>query len=345
MRKPNILIVGLFLNEKNKHIIMRTAADQLAELFQKHQYCIIKTSYYPNKVKRFLDTFCTILLKRKQYTIGIVPLYGGTASLLWATVSVYLLKLINKQTILIIHGGSIPERMKTKPNGYLRVIQKVDTVVCPSNFIIHHLKQYNIHALLIENVLCLTDYQFHKKNEIQPKLFWMRTFEDAYNPLMAVHVLSILKKKYSNATMVMAGRDDGLLNATQMLAHALNINNAIAYPGYITNAQKNELAEQCDVYICTNKIDNAPVTFIEMFCLGLPVVSVNSGGIPFLVKDGENALLVNYNDAEAMVEKIEWLIQHTQEANKLITNALATSRNYDEEVVVKKWEHLFAQSV
>ncbi|MBS1639264.1 MAG: glycosyltransferase family 4 protein [Bacteroidetes bacterium] len=341
MSKPNLLIVGLFLNEKNKQIIMRTAADQLAELFQKHQYSIIKTSYYPNKIKRFLDTFFTILSKKNKYKIAIVPLYGGTASLLWATVSVYLLKLINKQTVLIIHGGSIPERMKTKPNGYLRVIKKSDKVVCPSNFIIHHLKQYDVNALLIENVLNLSDYQFHQKNEIHPKLFWMRTFEDAYNPLMAVHVLSTLKKKYANATMVMAGRDDGLLHATQTLAKELNVNNTITYPGYITNKQKNELAEQCDVYICTNKIDNAPVTFIEMFCLGLPVVSVNVGGIPFLVNDGENALLVNYNDVEAMTEKIEWLIQNKNEANKLITNAFATSRNYDEEIIIKKWEHLF----
>jgi len=42
-----------------------------------------------------------------------------------------------------------------------------------------------------------------------------------------------------------------------------------------------------------------------------------------------------------MTEKIEWLIQNKNEANKLITNAFATSHNYDEEIIIKKWEHLF----
>jgi len=194
MRKPKLLIVGLFLNEQNKHLIMRTAADQLAALFEKHDYPVIKTSFYPGKIKRFVDTFLTILFKAGSYQTGIVPLYGGTASLLWATISIYLLKLLGKKTVLIIHGGSIPERMKTKPGGYLRVIQKADSVVCPSDFIIHHLQQYHISALLIENVLNLNDYQFHPKKQIRPNLFWMRTFEDAYNPLMAVRVLAILKK-------------------------------------------------------------------------------------------------------------------------------------------------------
>ncbi|MBA4198262.1 MAG: hypothetical protein C0459_11980 [Chitinophaga sp.] len=341
MHKPKLLIVGLFLNEKNKHLIMRTAADQLAELFAKHDYSIIKTSFYPGKVKRFIDTFLTIILKAGDYQTSIVPLYGGTASLLWATISIYLLKLLGKQTILIIHGGSIPERMKTKPGGYLRVIRKSDKVVCPSNFIIHHLKQYNIHALLIENVVNLNDYQFHEKKQIRPNLFWMRTFEDAYNPLMAVKVLSIIKKKYPEAIMMMAGRDDGLLNATQILAKELNVDSSITYPGYVSNQQKNEIAALYDIYICTNKIDNAPVSFIEMFCMGLPVVSVNSGGIPFLVNDNENALLVNYNDAEAMASKIEDLIENRVNSQQLIANALHTSKQFGEEAVLHKWESMF----
>ncbi|MFX5813108.1 hypothetical protein ABTE31_20605, partial [Acinetobacter baumannii] len=84
----------------------------------------------------------------------------------------------------------------------------------------------------IENVVNLNDYQFHEKKQIRPNLFWMRTFEDAYNPLMAVKVLSIIKKKYPEAIMMMAGRDDGLLNATQIVAKELNVDSSITYPGY-----------------------------------------------------------------------------------------------------------------
>jgi len=78
-----------------------------------------------------------------------------------------------------------------------------------------------------------------------------------------------------------------------------------------------------------------------MFCMGLPVVSVNSGGIPFLVKDNENALLVDYDNAEAMAAKIEALVENKISSTALIENAVKRSKQYGEEAVLDKWKALF----
>ncbi len=335
-----ILLVGLFLSEKNKHKIYRTAADQLAELLSKNNYSLIKVSHHTGKIKRFADTLITIFLKKKEYQIAIVPLYGGIASLFWAQSAIMLLKLLNKKVILIIHGGSIPQRLAYQPNRYLRVIDKADVVVCPSNFIVQTLEKYQRKAVLIENVLNINEYTFQNKNKFLPHLFWMRTFEDVYHPIMAVHVLHQLKKKYPTAKMIMAGHDRGLLPAVKQLATELNVIDSIVFPGYITNEEKNKIAQEYDIHICTNKIDNAPVSMIEMMCLGLPIVSVNSGGIPFLVTDNFNALLVDVDDVASMVDKISLIIDNPEIGKKLVQNGIATSSQYDESVVIKKWNFL-----
>lgn len=337
-----ILVVGLFLSEQNKNKIYRTAADQLAELLSKYQYPVIKVSCRVNKFFRLADTLLTILLKSNQYTVAIVPLYGGTASLFWAESATVLLKLLGKKTILIIHGGSIPGRMKTKPSAYLRTIKRVNTAVCPSGFIIETLKQYHVKAVLIENVLNLKQYHFHPKEKFRPYLFWMRTFEDAYNPLMAVRVLALLKKKYPTAKMVMAGRDTGMLPVVKRFAGDLFVLDSIGFPGYVSDAEKNRIADEYDIHICTNKIDNAPVSVIEMMGLGLPIVSVNSGGIPYLVTDNVDGLLVNPDDDEQMVEKIITIIEDNQKGKRLVENSQKTILKYDEEVIIKKWKSLFS---
>ncbi|MCC6636053.1 MAG: glycosyltransferase family 4 protein [Chitinophagaceae bacterium] len=343
--QQSILLIGLFLSEKNKHKIYRTAADQLAELLHKNNYFIIKASTYVNKIPRFVHTIFSIIFNSSKYSVAIVPLYGGTFSLFWAEAATVFLKLFRKKIILIIHGGSIPTRMENdrKAKNYLRTIQKAHVVVCPSNYIIHHLQKHGVNAVLIENVLNLSEYSFHEKKLLRPTLFWMRTFEDVYNPLMAVRVLAILQNTYPSAKMIMAGRDAGLLEETKQLAQKLNVIDKIVFPGYIDNTAKNNIAQEYDIYICTNSIDNAPVSTIEMMSLGLPVVSTNVGGIPFIVTNNKDGLLVNLNDDEGMVSKIALLIENINIAEKIIQEGLNTSKKYDEEIVIKKWNKIFKQ--
>src|SRR5207302_287455 len=55
-----------------------------------------------------------------------------------------------------------------------------------------------------------------------------------------------------------------------------------------------------DIFLNTTNCDNTPVSEMEAMACGLPVVSTNVGGIPYLVEDGESALLTPPADAEAM---------------------------------------------
>ncbi len=344
-KKRKILIVGLFLSEKNRHLTMRTAADQLAELLEANQIATITVSDKLNKYGRFADTVSVIYRKRKQYDIGIVPLYGGIMSYIWEALSSSFLKLLGKKVILIVHGGSIPERMKASPAKYLRSFKRADVVVSPSNFFKTVLLQYGIESVLIENVVQLQEYQFHLKQIFRPRLFWMRTLEDIYNPEMAVRVAGILAKKYPDLKMVMAGYDRGMLAGLKELAAGLGIVDKIEFPGYISQQQKNSYAGEFDIYVCTNRIDNAPVSFIEMMALGLPVVSVNIGGIPYLVQDGFNGLLVGLDDDQAMANAIESIISNNQLGKELAKNGLHFSKQFDAQPVVKKWKALFDELV
>lgn len=290
-----------------------------------------------------MDTVSAIVRHSLSYKIAILPLYGGNGSYIWTKVSITFLRALRKKIILIVHGGSIPDKMKVQKEKYLPVFESVDKIICPSPFLQEALKQYNIETTLIENVVNLQSYNFTNKNFFRPRIFWMRTLEDIYNPEMAIRVAAILAAKYPDFKMVMAGHDKGALSMTRDLARKLNIADKVSFPGYISHITKNKLAADYDIYICTNRIDNAPVTFVEMMAMGLPIVSVNIGGIPYLITDNENGLLVNLDDDENMAAKVISLIEEPLLGKRLAANALVSSKKYDEAPVLNKWNSAFEE--
>lgn len=139
-----ILIVGLFLSPKNEKRILRTAADQLAELLRKNNFEIIVVSKIVNQAARLIDTVLAVIFRSPFYRIAIVPLYGGFKSFIWESVTTRLLKTFGKKVIIIVHGGSIPDKMEINPNKYLKTLRKANVVVCPSMFLHTTLAKYNI---------------------------------------------------------------------------------------------------------------------------------------------------------------------------------------------------------
>jgi glycosyltransferase involved in cell wall biosynthesis len=338
-----ILLVGLFLSEKNKTKILRTAADQLGELFDNHGIHTLKVSCKLNQLARFADTLFCISRDAGKFNVAIVPLYGGNKNYIWQAATITLLRLLRKKIILIVHGGSIPMRMETSARKYLKLFNQVDKVICPSTFIASSLERHGVQAGIVENVVNLRDYTFHYKSTFGPRILWMRTLEDIYNPEMAVEVAAILVKKYPELRMVMAGHDRGSLTAVKQLIDKYNLHTNIELPGYITNQQKNVYAGELDMYICTNRVDNAPVSFIEMMALGLPIISVNVGGIPYLVQDDVNELLVPPDDVMAMAEKIIGIIEQPGLGERLAANGGNYAKQFDEEPVLQKWLRVFEE--
>jgi glycosyltransferase involved in cell wall biosynthesis len=70
------------------------------------------------------------------------------------------------------------------------------------------------------------------------------------------------------------------------------------------------------------------------------VVSTNVGGIPYLVKDRETALLVNDSDEDEMVKAITELIENPELAQKLATNGRKLAEQFDWNVVKNQWKEI-----
>ena len=74
--------------------------------------------------------------------------------------------------------------------------------------------------------------------------------------------------------------------------------------------------------------------------LGLPVVSTNVGGIPFLLEQNVNALLVDDDDVDGMTNQIKHLFTEPNLALNLSKKGKELVESFDWEIVKKEWIEL-----
>lgn len=337
--KP-ILLLGLFLKRGDEKSNIRTVEHTLDVLFKKEGLPTINSSDSRKRISRFFDTVYTVVFKRKEYDIAVVPLFGTWPSFLWQEVMTRLLHRLKKKIVLCIHGGSIPERVDKGAKRFDNALQRANILVAPSDYLSQYFSKRNFDVHLIENPLDLSRYTFHQKSSIRPRIIWMRAFTETYNPCMAIRVAKRMAERFQDFKMVMAGKEGPLCSMVVKMAQDEGLDDKIIFPGYIGTEEKNRFANEYDIYINTNKIDNAPVSVIEFMALGLPVVSVNVGGLPYLITHEQNGLLVNSDDDEAMFQQICRLTEDDSFAKSICCNAYQYARRYDERNVFKKWKTL-----
>ena len=177
------------------------------------------------------------------------------------------------------------------------------------------------------------------------RILWMRTFHPIYNPELAIEAFGRVLEKHPDATLTMAGQDKGLRAAMEERVASLGCASAVDFPGFLGPEQKRSAFANHDLYIHTNNIDNTPVSVLEAAAAGVPVVATRVGGIPHLLTDGENALLVEPDDPAAMAEAMGQILSDAELSSHLAAGARRLAASSSWQSVSVQWRAVFDDAV
>lgn len=335
MKNVKILYIGNNLFNKTGY---PTTLQTLSQLLKNEGFTVIKTSSKLSKVARMVDIIYTIFKHQKQVDYVLIDTYS-TLNFYYAYLSSKLLKALKKTYIPILHGGNLPERIKKSPKLSKSIFSNSFINVAPSEYLSKAFQKEGYKTICIPNTLDFNLYKFKERKVLEPKILYVRSFADIYNPEMAIKTLYELKKEYPKAKLCMVGPDrDGTLNKVKELVLELNLVNAVEFTGVLTKTQWHRKAIDYDIFINTSNIDNMPVSIIEAMALGLPVVTTNVGGIKYLINNNINGILVNPDDSQAMTNAIVNLIKNG--AGNIAKKAREQAEEFQWEVVKHKWNEL-----
>jgi glycosyltransferase involved in cell wall biosynthesis len=134
-------------------------------------------------------------------------------------------------------------------------------------------------------------------------------------------------------TLVGAGSLDGPLRA---LAATLRLKH-VTFVGRVAPADMPAYYADASIYVQTPSIDNMPLSVLEAFASGVPVVSTRVGGVPSILTDGVHGLLADDDDDRGIAAHVLALLANPVRSQALAAAAFGTCRAYEWRSVRDGW--------
>lgn len=246
---------------------------------------------------------------------------SGWAWHLFVAPAVTIANLRGVSVVINYHGGQADAFLEHAPSYVLKMLSRAALLITPSNYLLRIFQKYELSAEVIPNVVDLSRFVPADPREFDhsPHLIVTRNLESIYDIPTAIRAFSRIRLSYPGAQLTIAGSgpERGRL---QSLVNEFELADCVKFIGRIDNSNMQKIYAVADCMLNPSTVDNMPISILEAFSSGVPVVSTNVGGIPDIMKDGVSGLLVQVGDDEAMAEKIITILRNS-ELTKRIRNA------------------------
>ena len=257
-----ILYLGNNLFKKNNY---STSYDILSNSLKSEGYEIYNSSSKSNKLFRLIEMCIDVLIFRNKIKYVLIDTYS-TNNFYYALLTSQICRLVKLKYLPILHGGNLPIRLNKNPFLSNLIFRNSYYNIAPSGYLKYEFKKYGYSTKLIPNTIPTIKYTYKKRNNLRPKLLYVRAFSKIYNPIMAIEVLKEIKKTYPKAIMCMVGPDkDGTLRIVRDLIDKYNLVTSIEITGVLSKNEWHMKSNNFDIFIITLIIALIIIFFFNKF--------------------------------------------------------------------------------
>ncbi len=248
--------------------------------------------------------------------------------------------------IVNYRGGNADTFFARAPRHVLWSLRRVALRVTPSAFLQRVFATYGLTAEVVPNIIDLARFTPAPPHEFgdAPHLLVARNLEAIYDIPTALRAFVIVHQAFGNATLTIAGSGPDR-QSLEALAAELGVAPWVQFVGRIENADMPALYAAADCVMNTSTVDNMPISLLEAFASGVPVVSSDAGGIPDLVEHETSGLLVQVGDSGAMAREVVRVLKDATLRRRLVQAGLAEARRYAWPEVRERWRAAYWRAV
>ena len=202
------------------------------------------------------------------------------------------------------------------------LINNVDGLICLSAFWKDFfLEKFNPKKIkTIANIVSIPSLQQSVKSDRFEFLF-LGYISESKGIWLLLDVLESLKDMLEGKIIFNIG-GNGEVEKLHELVKQKKLAGIVNYIGWVSDEKKNQYLNQSDAYILPSYNEGLPISILEAMTYKLPIISTNVGGIPEVLKDKVNGLLIEPGSKKELKNALEFVINNTAEFKRFGVSSL-----------------------
>ena len=237
----------------------------------------------------------------------------------------FVARLRGKQTSINYRSGECRDHLKNSSIAR-RVLKGVDRLVVPSGHLVDVCASSGWKRRSSRTLSMYLNFPFGCVNRCGRTSFRTCGFHPYYGIDVVVRAFAEVQKTWREAQLDLVGGGT-LEREVRGLVRELKLS-GVNFFGVASRQDIGRLYDRADIFVNASNLDNMPVSVLEAFACGTPVVTTAPEGMRYIVEHGRTGLLCEPGDADGLVLNILRVLKDSELASNLAQNALAESSRY-----------------
>jgi len=277
----------------------------------------------------------SLLVQVRRYDVIHVFSASYLSFVLAPTPAILIAKLYRRKVLLNYHSGEAEDHLRRWRRTAIPTIKLADALVVQSEYLVEVFAQFGLKAHAIYNIIDTGKFRFRERVPLRPVFLSNRNLESHYGVDRVLRAFAIIQAKVPEASLKVVG-DGNQRGSLEALASDLGLQN-ITFTGQVDPNSIADVYDAADIYLNGSEIDNQPLSLLEAFACGLPIVTTDAGGISFMVTDGKTGMVVPRGDYQQMADRALRLLNDSALTKTIVEQGRQECRKYAWESVRDQW--------
>jgi glycosyltransferase involved in cell wall biosynthesis len=265
------------------------------------------------------------------------------SSFLIAPVPAWLVaRALGRKVLINYHSGEARDHLR-KSRIARAVLRRVDRLATPSDYLVGVFKEFGLQAQPVPNAVDVSQFNYRERKPLRPHLVCTRGFHRYYCIDHVVEAFAQVQRVFPDARLDLLG-GGSLEPEIQRLVKELKLAN-VNFCGVVGRDEIHKYYDRADIFINASRLDNLPISLLEAFASGTPVVSTSPEGMHYVVEHGRTGLLSKVGDPNELAENVLLILRNQERGRTLAANAYAELHRYKWESVRRGWLQLYRDLV